>query len=172
MSIDSSIAPLERSVGLFVWRLRLTGLSFLKNAKTDPVSVEGITMKRIYKTFLWIGGSALVAYQAYRATRAILGARKLDHALPEFLENIYGERPKVDINIAMNVGTVMSITIKFSPALLSKSPDIEDEVRDYIRDFYPALAKFKTRIKLMPIEIEEQDHETAVASQPIVDPLD
>jgi len=129
-------------------------------------------MKRIYKSFLWIGGSALVAYQAYRVTRAILGARKLDKALPEFLENIYGERPKVELNIAMNVGTVMTITIKFSPALLAKSPDIEDEVRDYIRDFYPGMAKFKTRIKLMPIEEDNQDHETMVASEPIVDPLD
>jgi len=129
-------------------------------------------MKRIYKSFLWMGGSALVAYQAYRVTRAILGARKLDKALPEFLENIYGERPKVELNIAMNVGTVMTITIKFSPALLAKSPDIEDEVRDYIRDFYPGMAKFKTRIKLMPIEEDNQDHETMVASEPIVDPLD
>jgi len=119
-----------------------------------------------------MGGSALVAYQAYRVTRAILGARKLDKALPEFLENIYGERPKVELNIAMNVGTVMTITIKFSPALLAKSPDIEDEVRDYIRDFYPGMAKFKTRIKLMPIEEDNQDHETMVASEPIVDPLD
>jgi len=129
-------------------------------------------MKRIYKSFLWMGGSALVAYQTYRVTRAILGARKLDKALPEFLENIYGERPKVELNIAMNVGTVMTITIKFSPALLAKSPDIEDEVRDYIRDFYPGMAKFKTRIKLMPIEEDNQDHETMVASEPIVDPLD
>jgi len=119
-----------------------------------------------------MGGSALVAYQAYRVTRAILGARKLDKALPEFLENIYGERRKVEINIAMNVGTVMTITIKFSPALFAKSPDIEDEVRDYIRDFYPGMAKCKTRIKLMPIEEDNQDHETMVASEPIVDPLD
>lgn len=129
-------------------------------------------MKKIYKSFLWIGGSVLVASQVYRATRAILGARKLDKTLPEFLENIYGERPKVDINVAMNVGTVMTVSIKFSPALLAKSPDIEDEVRDYIRDFYPSMAKFKTRIKLMPLEDNSIDHETSVASEPIVEPVD
>lgn len=129
-------------------------------------------MKRIYKTLLWVGGSTLVAYQAFRATRAILAAKKLDSALPEFLENIYGERPAVDINVAMNLGTIMTVKITFSPELLAKSPDIEDEVRDYIRDYYPTLAKFKIRIKLLPKAEEPQDHETAVASEPIVDPVD
>lgn len=129
-------------------------------------------MKRIYKTLLVVGGSTIVAYQAFRATRAILGAKKLDSALPVFLENIYGEKPDVDINVAMNLSTVMTVKIKFNPDILAKSPDIEDEVRDYIRDFYPALAKFKLRIKLVPKEEEPLDHETAVASEPIVDPVD
>ena len=129
-------------------------------------------MKKIVKTILWVGGSGLVAYQAFRATKAIMGVRKLDKTLPEFLENIYGERPKVDINLMMNVSTVMVIKLSFSADLLAKSPDIEDEVRDYIRDFYPGLAKYKTRIKLMPTEEPAPDHETAVASEPLVEPVD
>ena len=129
-------------------------------------------MKQIYKTMLWVGGSTLVAYQGWRAAKAIMGVRKLDKALPEFLENIYGERPKVDINLMMNVSTVMVIKLSFSADLLAKSPDIEDEVIDYIRDFYPGLAKYKTRIKLMPTEEPAPDHETAVASEPLVEPVD
>ncbi len=101
-------------------------------------------MKKFFKTVFILGGTALTAYFGYKVFKQIQGTAKLAKSLPEFLNNVYGEKPAV--NIRKTLGN-LSIKVAFSQEILEKNPDIETTVREYIDDFYPEIIKG-------PIEIE------------------
>ena len=95
-------------------------------------------MKKLLKTALVLGGTALAAHFGLKAYKRINGIVKLSKSLPEFLNNVYGEKPKVSINQTFNL---MSLKLGFSQEVLDKHTDIETTVREYIDDFYLELAK-------------------------------
>jgi hypothetical protein len=102
-------------------------------------------MKKFFKTLFLIGGSAAAAHFGLKAYRRINGIVKLSKSLPEFLSNVYGEFPKLDINQSFSL---LSIKIGFSQEVLDKHDDIENTVREYIDDFYPEIAKCSIDIDL------------------------
>lgn len=95
-------------------------------------------MKKFFKTVMFIGGTALAAHFGMKAYKRVNGIVKLSKSLPEFLGNVYGEKPKVNINRTFNS---MSIKIGFPQEIIDKHTDIETTVREYIDDFYPELGK-------------------------------
>ncbi|MBW6514953.1 MAG: hypothetical protein K0B87_09415 [Candidatus Syntrophosphaera sp.] len=102
-------------------------------------------MKKLLKTALVLGGTALAAHFGLKAYKRINGIVKLSKSLPEFLNNVYGEKPKVSINQTFNM---MAIKLGFSQEVLDKHTDIETTVREYIDDFYPELAKCSIDIEV------------------------
>jgi hypothetical protein len=102
-------------------------------------------MNKFFKKALVIGGVALAAHFGLKAYKRINGIVKLSKSLPEFLNNVYGEKPKVSINQSLNM---MSIKLGFSQEILDKHTDIETTVREYIDDFYPELAKTSVTIDI------------------------
>lgn len=109
-------------------------------------------MKKFFKTMLFIGGTAAAAHFGMKAFRRVSGVVKLSKSLPEFLSNVYGEFPKVDINQTMSY---ISLKICFSQDILDKHDDIENTVREYIDDFYPEVAKCSVDIDIQAKTVEE-----------------
>lgn len=110
-------------------------------------------MKKIFKSLLLIGGTALAAHFGYKAYKRVNGSVKLSKSLPEFLNNVYGEMPKV--NITSGLGN-MVIKVHFSQEILDKHTDIETTTREYIDDFYPELAKCTVDVTVSALNTEEE----------------
>jgi hypothetical protein len=113
-------------------------------------------MKKFFKALLFIGGTAAAAHFGMKAYRRVNGTVKLSKSLPEFLSNVYGEFPKIDVNQTMNY---LSLKIRFSQEILDKHEDIENTVREYIDDFYPEVAKCSVDIDIQA-KAEEDAAET------------
>ncbi|MCB5229937.1 MAG: hypothetical protein LHW44_07750 [Candidatus Cloacimonetes bacterium] len=95
-------------------------------------------MKKVFKALLVVGGTALAAHFGFKAYKRISGIAKLSKSLPEFLNNVFGEVPRVAINRSLNT---IAIRIGYSQEIIDTHDDIESTVREYIDDFYPDLAK-------------------------------
>jgi len=91
-----------------------------------------------------------------KAYKRVNGTVKLSKSLPEFLSNVYGEFPKVNITRSMNY---LKIKIGFPQEILDKHDDIENTVREYIDDFYPEVAKCSVEID---IHVKGEDEGEAV----------
>ncbi|MBM4402917.1 MAG: hypothetical protein FJ042_00775 [Candidatus Cloacimonetes bacterium] len=108
-------------------------------------------MKKFFKTVFILGGTALTAYFGYKVYKKIQGTAKLAKSLPEFLNNVYGEKPAVNIRQAMGN---MKVKVAFSKEIIEKNSDIETTVREYIDDFYPEIVKGAVEIEIVEKSIE------------------
>ncbi|MCD4796952.1 MAG: hypothetical protein K8R49_07295 [Candidatus Cloacimonetes bacterium] len=106
------------------------------------------SIKRIV-SFVFV--STLV-YLGYKAFLKIKGIIDLNKTLPQYLENIVGEKPGISIVVVFNK---MTLTATFSKQTLSKNKDIEKIIRDYINDFYKMFNVKKVDIQLKEKEEEE-----------------
>lgn len=120
-------------------------------------------MKKILKALLLVGGTALAAHFGMKAYKRLSGVAKLAKSLPEFLNNVYGERPKLDINRSFNT---IAIKIGYSQEIIDKHTDIETTVREYVDDFYPDLSKCSVDVIIYVPGTEEEDLEDEEAETP------
>ena len=111
-------------------------------------------MKKFFKKILILGGTLAAAHFGFKAYRKISGTAKLSKSLPEFLNNVYGEMPQVNVNHTLNS---TRIKVFFSQEILDKHTDIETTIREYIDDFYPEIAKTSVDISIMPATEETED---------------
>jgi hypothetical protein len=100
---------------------------------------------KFFKTLFVIGGTALAGYFGLKLYKIVSNITKLHKSLPEFLNNVYGEKPTLHINHNLKETTVK---VGFSQEILDKHNDIEATVREYIDDFYPELGKNKVNIEV------------------------
>ena len=111
-------------------------------------------MKKFFKKVLILGGTVAAAHFGFKAYKKISGTAKLSKTLPEFLNNVYGEMPQVNVNHTLNS---TRIKVFFSQKILDKFADIETTIREYIDDFYPEIAKTSVDISIMPATEETED---------------
>lgn len=109
-------------------------------------------MAKFYKKVLWIGGLAAVGFAGFKMYQRVSAIAKLSKSLPEFLNNVYGEKPKVNIN--MNLASV-TISVGFNQDIVDDNQDIQYTVIEYIEDFYPALSKIKLNVDVFPVNVFE-----------------
>ncbi|MCB5262521.1 MAG: hypothetical protein LHW64_04795 [Candidatus Cloacimonetes bacterium] len=100
-------------------------------------------MNKFCKTVLLLGGTAVAAHFGLKAYRRVNGIVKLSKSLPEFLSNVYGESPQINVN--QGLGHI-TIKVGFSQEILDKHDDIENTIREYIDDFYPEVARCSVEI--------------------------
>ena len=93
---------------------------------------------KFFKTLFVVGGTALAGYFGLKLYKIVSNVTKLHKSLPEFLNNVYGEKPNLHINHNLKTAT---LKVGFSQEILDKHTDIENTVREYIDDFYPELSK-------------------------------
>jgi len=84
-------------------------------------------MKKFLKKVLIIGGTAAAAHFGFKAYKKISGIAKLSKSLPEFLNNVYGETPRVNLKQTLNS---TRIKVFFSQEILDKFTDIETTIRE------------------------------------------
>ncbi len=111
-------------------------------------------MKKFFKKVLILGGTVAAAHFGFKAYKKISGTAKLSKTLPEFLNNVYGEMPQVNVNHTLNS---TRIKVFFSQNILDKFADIETTIREYIDDFYPEIAKTSVDISIMPATEETEE---------------
>jgi len=111
-------------------------------------------MKKFFKKVLILGGTIAAAHFGFKAYKKISGTAKLSKTLPEFLNNVYGEMPQVNVNHTLNS---TRIKVFFSQKILDKFADIETTIREYIDDFYPEIAKTSVDISIMPATEETEE---------------
>ncbi|HNS84575.1 MAG TPA: hypothetical protein PKI18_04290 [Candidatus Cloacimonas sp.] len=111
-------------------------------------------MKKFFKKVLILGGTVAAAHFGFKAYKKISGTAKLSKTLPEFLNNVYGEMPQVNVNHTLNS---TRIKVFFSQKILDKFADIETTIREYIDDFYPEIAKTSVDISIMPATEETEE---------------
>lgn len=112
-------------------------------------------MKKFFKNTLIVAGVALAAHFGVKAYKRINGVVKLSKSLGDFLNNVYGTKPKVSINSGINTINSTNIKVQFPQEILDKYTDIETTISEYIDDFYPELAKTKINIDIQPLTEEE-----------------
>lgn len=112
---------------------------------------------KFFKTLFVLGGTALAGYFGLKAYKVVSNITKLHKSLPEFLNNVYGEKPALHINHNLKTAT---IKVGFTQAILDKHTDIETTIREYIDDFYPELAKGTVNIEVfVKSEMTEEEME-------------
>ena len=102
-------------------------------------------MKGSFGKLLKIAFIGTIGYIGFKVYKKIRAAIDLDKTLPQYLENVIGEKPEVNITYTLNEYTV---SVCFSKEILEKNKDLETTVRDYICDFYPILNIEKIKIEL------------------------
>ena len=121
-------------------------------------------MKKFFTTLFWICGLGFIAYFALKFYKRIQEITKISKTLPEYIENTFGERPKMDLKMKLNS---ITITLKLSQETLDDNGDLEETVKEYIEDFYPHIASCRLSLSLAawasnneePLEEEENTEE-------------
>lgn len=109
---------------------------------------------KFFKSLFVLGGTALAGYLGFKLYKIVSNITKLHKSLPEFLSNVYGEKPTLHINHNLKSAT---IKIGFSQEILDKHDDIENTVREYIDDFYPEVAKSNVTIEIFTKSEDAED---------------
>ena len=109
---------------------------------------------KFFKTLFVLGGTALAGYFGLKLYKKISAITKLHKSLPEFLNNVYGEKPALHIN--HNLKT-MTVKVGFAQEILDKHTDIQSTVKEYIDDFYPELTKGEINIEIYAKGNEPED---------------
>ncbi len=100
-------------------------------------------MKKFLRNLIVLGFFAVGGYCLYRFFSRLKQTIKLDKSLPLFLKNTIGEEPSVQINLQFRS---LAIILKLTAETIEREPDVEELVREYIADFYPALANMNLSV--------------------------
>lgn len=109
-------------------------------------------MSKFVKKALWIGAISAVGYAGFKMYQKVSAISKLSKSLPEFLNNVYGEKPKININMVLSS---VSISVGFKQDVIDNNEDIQTTVTEYIEDFYPVLSKIRLNIDVFAIKVTE-----------------
>lgn len=112
-------------------------------------------MSFIKKVF-WFGVLTASGYFGYKFYRRIRSLSNLHNTLPQYLENIIGEAPKQKINLQFNK---MVYDLWFTSETIEKNQNLEEMIREYIDDFYPAFKGMNIEININEKEKDEENSE-------------
>lgn len=113
-------------------------------------------MKGFWKKLFTVAAVAGVSYVGFQGYKRISAIMKLSKSLPEYLENIIEERPKVSISMTLNT---IKISLGISQETSDKNIEIETHIHEYIEDFYPSLAKLECNITTYIKSEDDEDEE-------------
>jgi len=98
---------------------------------------------------------SLLSYLSYKLYKRIKELIKLSQTLPEYLNNIYQEKPKTNISYFLGK---LELKLKFTKETIDNHSDIEDTIMQYINDFYPSLSACKVNLKIKSyLQEDEQE---------------
>lgn len=109
-------------------------------------------MSKFFKKVLWLGALTGVGYAGFKMYQKVSAISKLSKSLPEFLNNVYGEKPKININMDLKS---LKISVGFKQDVLDNNEDIQTTVTEYIEDFYPVLSTARMNVEIFAIKITD-----------------
>jgi hypothetical protein len=100
--------------------------------------------KNIKKILIGFSLSALglLAFKLYKFIREAI---ELEKMLPQYLKTQFGEKP--EINLSLHFGTA-TLTATFTKETLQQKDLIEQEILDYVGNYYPCFQKHKIKVVL------------------------
>jgi hypothetical protein len=113
-------------------------------------------MKGFWKKLLTVTALAGISYVGFKGYKRVNSIIKLSKSLPDYLENIIEETPKVSISMMLKS---IKISIGLSQAAFDKNIDLETHIKEYIEDFYPALAKLECLVSTYIKDEDDDDEE-------------
>ncbi len=122
---------------------------------------------KFIKKLITLATVSSIAYFGFKVFKMIKSSNKLSNTLPDFLKNIYGERPEMRKDFTF---FSMNIKLSFSKETLDKKEqEIEDSVMEYIEDFYPILTKLSLDVEVVEREDSNEDSEEEIKDEEIVE---
>ena len=113
-------------------------------------------MKKFFKNVFWLGVFSAVAYYGYKFYQRVKSLSNLHNTLPQYLENIIGESPKQKINMQLKS---LVYDLWFTKETLEQNDNIEEMIREYIDDFYPAFKGMNIEININEKLNDEESEE-------------
>jgi hypothetical protein len=111
-------------------------------------------MAKVVKKLFWLGTISAIGYFGFKFYKRVTAVSKLSKSLPEFLNNVYGEKPKVNINMVFNAITVRT---GFTQEILDENEDIQSTITEYIEDFYPSLSSLNLNVDVFTVEVSSNE---------------
>ncbi|OQY40104.1 MAG: hypothetical protein B6226_00530 [Candidatus Cloacimonetes bacterium 4572_65] len=123
-------------------------------------------MAKFMKRLFWIGSLSALGYFGFQLYKRVTAVSKLSKSLPEFLNNVYGEKPKVSINFVI---TSLTLRVGFTLEVMNANEDITSTITEYIEDFYPSLNKANVKIDVFTVETSTPGTKTTEEEKPSED---
>ena len=117
-------------------------------------------MKKFFKSVIAVGAVAGLSYLGFKGYKRLNDVTKMSKTLPDHLNELLGETPKVDINQKLNsLSIAVGLTANTYENLVI---DLEEQIDSYVTDYYPNLSKLKLTITkyIKADEEEESSDET------------
>ncbi|MDY6915203.1 MAG: hypothetical protein SVM86_02665 [Candidatus Cloacimonadota bacterium] len=106
-------------------------------------------MKEFCKKLFKYAIFAAVVYFGFKLFERIKSAIEISKTLPQYLENVVGEKPKMNVNVNFSKAEV---SLGFSKEVIEKHSDLESIIKEYIEDFYPAVPTSCVNIDIYSID--------------------
>ena len=98
-------------------------------------------MKKFFKGLLTVGAIAGIGYLGFKGYQRVSEVMKLSKTLPDYLQDLLGEKPKISINMRLNS---LSVAVGLSAKTYENlNFDLAEQIQCYISDYYPCLGKLK-----------------------------
>lgn len=114
-------------------------------------------MNKILKRGLLVGSIAAVAYQGFRVYRLIKPLNRLEKELKIWLQEKYGEEPKLNCILSATIFIHIAIIAKFSAETLARHEDIEANIKAYIAENYPELNIPNLKVRTVDASLNKAD---------------
>jgi len=98
-------------------------------------------MKRFWKSLFTISAVAGIGYLGFKGYQRVNDVLKMTKTLPDYLQDILNEKPKISINMRLNS---LSVAVGLTEETYENlNFDLDDQINRYIFDYYPNLAKLR-----------------------------
>jgi len=119
--------------------------------------IQEVLMKGFIRKFLILSGVAVSSVIGFKIYNMIHSVINLEKTLPQYLENVFGEKPSLSIKITFK-SSLISLT--FSKETIEKHEGIESTIKEYLTDFYPNLKCNKFSIEILQKKDDEEIEDT------------
>jgi len=114
-------------------------------------------MKGFIRKFLILSGVTVSSVIGFKIYNIIHNVINLEKTLPQYLENVFGEKPSISIKLTFKNSL---ISVSFSKETIEKYEGIESTIKEYLTDFYPNLKCNKFSIEILEKKDEKETEDT------------
>ncbi len=116
-------------------------------------------MKGFWKKLLTVAAISGAAYVGVKGYKKVTSIVKLSKSLPDYLENMLDEKPKISISMALKS---LKISVGITQVAFDKEVDLVTHIKEYVEDFYPSLSCLSIEVNTYvkseePVDDDDED---------------